>query len=88
MNYSIPPVFTGLNNTQKGEYSYRDRWEKWREHLKKKPVSLEVDAQEPMLETVLEPPVFGQKQPFSSKHSPTHDAEVATLFNATLLTRN
>ncbi len=88
MNYSIPPIFTGLNSTQKGEYSYRDRWEKWREHLKKKPDSLEASTQEPMLETVLEPLVFRQKQPFSPSQSPARDAEVATLFNATLLTRD
>lgn len=87
MNYSVPPVFTGLNNTQKDEYSYRDRWEKWREHLKKKPDTLADNIQGQKSDSVLKPQVLRQKQQFSPKHTPAHDAEVATLFNATLLTR-
>jgi hypothetical protein len=87
VNYSVPSIFTGLNNTQKSEYSYRDRWEKWREHLKNHPKPVEENIQEVEPKKVVTPPVLLQKHPAPIGFSPTHDAQATTLFCTTLLTR-
>lgn len=87
MNYSIPSIFTGLNNNQKNEYSYRDRWEKWREHLKKHPESQELSIIENEPALAPKTPQPSQKPTCSARFTPIDDDQAATLFCTSLLTR-